>query len=343
MTADSARFSLLTFNLLAPCYKRMYNGLGNESRERERDYESLWRPRLEAMLQLLLSVQPAPAVITLQEVWFHPPYLARLEAMLSPYYHIFYARRPHKDDGLATLVSRNTALFADAQHVSTFTLAEPSCKAPCDRVGLAVCAQITPPDATHVSVASRLLIVNTHLTFPHSFIPPNYREMQAKMLTSFANSYAKNAPFPVVSIIVGDFNSDSKSSVCQSVTSDSFINCFQHLNGDVSPITHFNHRRQSVFVDHVFLRHGRGKERTASAAVTCCLKLTRSKERQALPSASVKNARDSVPKLSCAIVPVDSKVYPEHIPHHAWPADFVVSDHRPVAIEFNRVMVPLWR
>ncbi|PXF48573.1 putative calcium-binding protein [Gracilariopsis chorda] len=342
MTADSARFSLLTFNLLAPCYKRMYNGLGNERRERERDYESLWRPRLEAMLQLLLSVQPTPAIINLQEVWFHQPYLARLEAVLSPYYHIFYARRPHKDDGLATLVSKNAALFSDVTHVSTFMLAEPSCKAPCDRVGLAVSAQIVPPDSAQLSVASRLLIVNTHLTFPHSFIPPNYREMQAEVLTSFANNYAKNAPFPVVSIIVGDFNSDSKSSVCQNVTSESFINCFQHLNGDVNPITHFNHRRQSVYVDHVFLRHGRGKERTAPAT-TCCLKLARTKERYTPSPVSIKDARESVPKLSCAIVPVDSKVYPEHIPHHVWPTEFMVSDHRPVAIEFNRVMAPLWR
>eukprot|EP00178_Gracilaria_changii_P025833 TRINITY_DN793_c0_g3_i1.p1 TRINITY_DN793_c0_g3~~TRINITY_DN793_c0_g3_i1.p1 ORF type:complete len:326 (+),score=58.20 TRINITY_DN793_c0_g3_i1:2039-3016(+) len=324
MTPHNAPFSVLTFNLLAPPYKRLPTRNAQDARERERDHDAMWQARFDTILHMLQTLSPAPAVISLQEVWFHKPLLDKLEATFSAYYHIFYARRPHKEDGLATLVSKDTSLFRDVRHVNTFLLSDASFNGTCDRIALAVSAEVVPPSANS-GAASKLLLVNTHLTFPHSFIPAKMREMQACVLTTFVNRFSKSSTLPVVSLVMGDFNSDLTSSVCQNILSQRFVSCYQQLQGDSAPVTHLNHRRQHVFVDHVFLRHGGGNERSAS------------------PVSVVKEGANTLVKEDCvALVPVETFVYPRQLPTHCFPSEFKLSDHRPVAISFERVLSRAW-
>lgn len=329
---EAPPLSLVTFNLLAPCYKRLFHPSGQERRDREQSHPSLWRPRLDALLQLLLTLSPAPDVIALQEVWFHPPFLARLEAALAPHFHLFYARRPcPKQDGLATLVRRRAAALHPVRPpalVAAFPLADS------DRVGLAV--------SLVLASGRPLLVLNAHLTFPHCIRNRRTRLEQADALVRFvADAQLPTAP----ALLLGDMNGDSDSRVCKRLADAGFHNCYVAVNGSAAaPATHRNHINQQVFVDHIFLRPppphphqqpARRRRRPAERQPRQQGPL-QSAERGSSPVA-IRDAVNPTPDKAQPlgyIRPVSSVVYPERFPTHIWPLEYHVSDHRPVGVQF---------
>lgn len=356
-------FTLLTFNLLAPCYKRLYTPTGSERRDRERHHEPLWTTRLDSLLDLLLSISPRPDVIALQEVWFHPAYLYRLEAALSPYYSFHYAKRPgSKEDGLATLVLNSSMTIVSARKVAAFPLAD------ADRVGLAVSAELFG--------GAQLLVVNAHLTFPHCFVSRRTRANQAGTLVSYVSDYlSKHGDANVHAIVLGDFNGDSDSAACKRMFDSGFVNCYSEVNGsDARPTTHYNHMHQQVFVDHVFLKSNFTAVESAPALPLNSLPIPRRKRsvfsirenpswkdaaldgtrRSRVPNPhprSVSPSPVAVRDLSKACCrsfqtrfsyfrPVKTVVYPERFVTDVWPAEFDISDHRPVAVQFSTVGGP---
>ena len=58
----TSNLSVCTFNILAPCYKRL-----SPENDRESAYESIWRSRHLSIINLLQSLQPH--LICLQEFW----------------------------------------------------------------------------------------------------------------------------------------------------------------------------------------------------------------------------------------------------------------------------------
>ena len=99
-------FSICTFNVLAPCYKR----LASEN-DRESSYKSMWRTRHLAIINLLQSLQLH--LICLQEFWLNEQSFIKLyESHLSSKYSSYYVQRTHgHDDGLAIFVDRNHFKF----------------------------------------------------------------------------------------------------------------------------------------------------------------------------------------------------------------------------------------
>lgn len=345
--------SVLTFNMLAPCYKRLFNENGIERSDREADHESLWTSRLTAILHLLTSISPTPDIIALQEVWFHPPFISRFEEILKPHYHIFYAQRPgSKKDGLATLVRRDESLNPPV-HIATFPLANG------DRIGLAV--SVTLP-STVLCPSSPLLLVNAHLTFPHGPSSRRLRATEVEALTAFVASHTASPPLPV--LVLGDFNGDTLSPVCRRMVQDQFVNCYTSINGPTAlPKTHYNHQREQVFVDHVFLRNPQPQKRRRSpspepTAVICRFPNHPRRSRTlSLAPRSVSPSPVAIREManhtidhhcasyvSCAIEPVAAAVYPETLPNDVWPVSFKVSDHRPVGILFRRnLLTPVYQ
>lgn len=357
MTPQSSteQFSLLTFNLLAPCYKRMFGPSGQERRDRECDHSALWSERLDSILHFLTTVSPTPHVISLQEFWFHPSFKQRVEDALSPKYHMFYAKRPGtKEDGLATLVLRNSPFIRNVKQVGSFPLGN------ADRVALAIHATLTSSDSESApATSSSLLILNAHLTFPHCFISRCLRESQADALTTFVNTYAAANPAEQVSaLVVGDFNSDMRSSVCARMSDAHYVNCFAALNGPSAlAVTHLNHLHEEVFTDHVFLRQFPAAaveaDQASKKSLTGRRKRSVSQERGEGSSRSVSPSPQAVRRMyekemalqsgkkaagqRCSIGPVSCTVYPENVSPDVWPSreEFAISDHRPVGIVFD--------
>lgn len=374
---------VLTFNMLAPCYKRMYTPVKSDSSERESNYHHLWKARLEAAITLLTSIKPQPDVIALQELWFNPQYLETFEAALKPYYHIFYAKRPqYKQDGLATLIHRQSPHLSIPTQIAAFPIPNSS---DTDRVALAVSSYLNPPTCSsqpNNSTPTRLLIVNTHLTFPHCFINRRQREMQAETLTKFVTSYVSSSTTPISSLILGDFNSEIKSNVLHRITKENFINCYVSIN-DITkpPTTHYNHMKQQVFVDHIFLSNHLLSTNLLSYSKnsnTTLPRRPRPTSRDQLSSSTIQSRsvspspvgiRDTAPQLNtelslldtkistrhsrkltdrpemqrqqsqqqlrCYIQPTASTIHPQSLQSDTWPVAFDISDHRPVAIQFD--------
>lgn len=244
---------ITTFNMLAPCYKRLHDPEGRELRERECDRPSLWKTRLNQTLSHLLSLSPLPDILLLQELWFDPTFLAQVKDALSPHYHFFLARHPSpKWDGVATLVLRQSPYVAPSLKEAVQYVSLPHNP---DRVCLAV-------PLLQIEACSTLWIFNAHVTFPHSDRHLRTRDEEVDQLVNRAlqkfNQVSDdcNIVKKTTSVIVaGDFNADTMSEVANIFRKSDFRNCYTELNGGGAyPITHFNHRHESVFVDHVFLK-----------------------------------------------------------------------------------------
>lgn len=247
---SEAGITVVTFNMLAPCYKRQFAADGTERRDREGDNDYLWKSRFDVILNMLVTLSPMPDVICLQEVWFCPSYISRLERILSPHYFIFYAQRPGKPDGLATLI-----------HRSSRNVRAPTCGEVLilDRSGDRVALPVTA--STGFLATSPLLIINTHLTFPHCIRDSVRRKRQASTLATYVDDRisATVDGHHLQVILSGDFNSDNDSPVATLLHNARFVNSYNLVHGNAAqPKTHCNHRRQSVYVDHVFFRAGPG-------------------------------------------------------------------------------------
>lgn len=241
------QLTVLTFNLLAPCYKRLFSADGTERSDREADHQPDWTLRLETLLTLLINISPLPDVICLQEFWFHSHYISIFERILSPHFHIFYAQRPDRQDGLATLVLKQSSILKNPTSSHILTLDQSA-----DRIALAVNASVTHSIDTHC------LILNTHLTFPHCAFDSLRRQQQATTLASYVDqqiiSFKRRNQLLHV-CLMGDFNSDNQSPVASLLHHAHFVNCYNLLHGfSAAPKTHRNHRHQSVHVDHVFIK-----------------------------------------------------------------------------------------
>jgi|GEM_PF-4268643 len=168
------RFQLGTWNLLAPCWKRL-----KEGRESEEKY--LWETRQQASLQYLKAA--LWDVMFLQEVWFHKDYVKILVAEFTSTYHIYFLQRVHrKEDGLCILLRK-----------SVFPT-------PVELIGI---------DFNDFGSRIALLLIwdeyvmlNTHLTFPHSNQYDNILRMnQVKKIITILQDFPNRGK-----VLAGDFN-----------------------------------------------------------------------------------------------------------------------------------------
>ncbi|MEC7986863.1 MAG: endonuclease/exonuclease/phosphatase family protein, partial [Myxococcota bacterium] len=150
-----SRIRVISFNLLAPCWKRTHYG-------RESDNEEDWNDRLTRTIPVIKEQEAD--IICLQEFWFHPRYQKRFLSAFHPNYHVFIAQRGgQKPDGLALLLK--ASLFPVGQH---------RCLDYHD-FGFRIAQVVHLPG---------MVIVNTHFTFPHATrYDPILRKQQAEKLS----------------------------------------------------------------------------------------------------------------------------------------------------------------
>jgi len=166
-TVTTNNLSVCTFNVLAPCYKRL-----SSEYDRESSYESKWKSRHLSIINLLQSLQIH--LICLQEFWLSERSFSELyESYLSSKYSFHYVQRTHNlDDGLAILVDRNYFKVIDQFNLFLNDIG--------NRVGLLLNLEYN---------GKCLLIINIHLTFPHDSFDRQLRLTQMKKFLELIHEY----------------------------------------------------------------------------------------------------------------------------------------------------------
>lgn len=211
---------VLTWNLLAPCYKRTSYG-------RESSHVSDWTERQRASLDTI--IQNDSDVVFLQEVWFEKNYFETLCSVLASVYHIYYCQRVHgKQDGLAILLKKEvipkpyTFFGVDFYDFGS-------------RIAL-------------VLEWEKLIMVNTHLTFPHNNKYDRLlRLSQAKDLIQVVNSYSGKKV-----VLAGDCNGSIDDEAVQLLISElSLVPMVPHTDF----CSHISHRGDKMACDLMFSSH----------------------------------------------------------------------------------------
>ncbi|UJR38518.1 hypothetical protein I4U23_031184 [Adineta vaga] len=224
--------SICTFNVLAPCYKRL-----SSEYDRESSYETMWRTRHLAIINLLQSLQLH--LICLQEFWLNErSFIDLYESHLSSKYDSYYVQRTHHhDDGLAIFVDRNHFRFINK---SDFLLHDVG-----NRVGLLV----------HLEYQGKsVLIVNVHLTFPHNSSDRRLRLTQMKKFLNLIHEYQiqHNLINDCSIIICGDFNSAWENDPVYELLRKQFQSSYFVIHNNEPKVTHFTHRQEQLGVDFIF-------------------------------------------------------------------------------------------
>ncbi|OQS00206.1 hypothetical protein THRCLA_06138 [Thraustotheca clavata] len=230
--------SVVSFNLLAPCYFRHGGRL-------EATDSSLYMRRLQALVSPLKAEKSS--VMCLQEYWFKDEYMKSFESHF-PGFSCHLAKRPGlKEDGLAIFIDESKLTIHNFTHLD-FDKAG-------DRVAMLMHLSIQPDlleSHTHSFMERSFLLINTHLTFPHSDINRLMRMSQIQTMLKAVQDYQEKEHLENCPVVMcGDFN-DIYDPVHDLVIENGFRSVFSYVHGREAKITHCNHNNSEVGVDFIF-------------------------------------------------------------------------------------------
>jgi hypothetical protein len=210
-----ANFNIVTFNLLAPCYKRMpTRNLLSGHRDRESDYPDIWRKRQDDTLMILKeNIFPTCSIVAFQEYWLDEMYACHFESVLDMYNYqlIKLQRTGSKMDAVALAVKRDVFTILSEKDISLGSAG--------DRVALLLLIK-------HNHSQKDMIVAATHLSFPHNAIDRISQMRQMRRLTSCIDNFAKeNQVDHATRIVLGDFNVEGESPVCDHLRSEGYYSC----------------------------------------------------------------------------------------------------------------------
>uniref|UniRef100_A0A166DJY7 EF-hand domain-containing protein n=1 Tax=Daucus carota subsp. sativus TaxID=79200 RepID=A0A166DJY7_DAUCS len=239
--------SCTTFNILAPIYKRL------SDKNCENEFPELWVSRNESILDKLLEIKSS--IICLQEFWVGNEELVKMyEKRLGEAGYRTYklARTNNRGDGNDSVisalsikcsnysgsiyVSRNMivkyqepGLLAAVHQNSFHVLGYKECviNGIGDRVAQLLDLELVHPEDQIHKLGMRMILVNTHLIFPHDYRYCFVRLKQVYKILQFIESYCKEYKLPAVPIILcGDWNGSMKGNVCRFLLSQGFVSAY---------------------------------------------------------------------------------------------------------------------
>lgn len=275
----TAQFNVISFNVLAPVYKRLQSlNVETGNRKRESQNQELWRARATKTLQFFRDeVFPCTDILGMQEFWTDPQYRKIFD---EDFEHFGYdvrvlQRTGSKLDAVVLAVKKDVFEVLGSLDVVLCSLS--------DRVALVLWLK-------HRATGKSFLVANTHLSFPHSALDKINQLRQMASLTTAMDKFAvsHNIENDATRMIMGDFNVECTSRVCEHLRSLGYISCFEvstpsnarliphslqdpptsptsHNSRALSPkplrrrcslrfVSHRNHRNEELGVDHIFVR-----------------------------------------------------------------------------------------
>jgi hypothetical protein len=215
-------FRITSWNLLAPCYKRMSTrDITSGRRMRESHLQSKWSTRAQNTLAFLREeIYPTSAIIALQEFWLDDTYVNIFtEDFKRQGFDLRILQRTGlKDDAVALVIKNDVFEIKGSENVSLCTQG--------DRVALLLWL-------CHRKTGKNVLIANTHLSFPHNVFDRMNQMRQMQTLTEVIDRYAKNNVIGLCTrIIVGDFNVEAESPVCNHLRESGYLSAFETCRPD---------------------------------------------------------------------------------------------------------------
>ncbi|CAN0287188.1 unnamed protein product [Laminaria digitata] len=251
---------LTTFNLLAPCYKRMHTvepplaagiadaGTGllarrakTERTARESEFAGLWRERAMETVDFIGREMASSDIICLQEFWLDPEYETIFRSALADDYDFHTVKRTGgKSDGVAVLLRRGKWDVKSSLGLSLSQIG--------DRVALIMHLRSRRQGGGGAEEGEDLILVNTHLAFPHNALDRANQMAQIEVVTEGVEAVVTEAGLPTMTprVVVGDLNVEGTDQVCRHLGSNGFRSAFASLHREQRVITHRNHRGEEV-------------------------------------------------------------------------------------------------
>lgn len=249
--SDPESISCTTFNILAPIYKRITH---EEPTIRESHFREFWLDRNQGILDCLLYERSS--IICLQEFWVGNEELVDLyDKRLGDAGYIVFklGRTNNRGDGLLTAVHEDYFRVISHQelHFNDFG----------DRVAQLLHVELILPSSPcrNINARKEILIVNTHLLFPHDSSLCLERLRQVYKILQYVESYQKEnmlSPLPIM--LCGDWNGSKRGHVYKFLRSQGFVSSYdtahQYTDADAHKwVSHRNHRGNICGVDFIWL------------------------------------------------------------------------------------------
>ncbi|KAK1321714.1 putative calcium-binding protein [Acorus calamus] len=242
-----------TFNILAPIYKRLNN---KEQSCRESEYRAYWLSRNQSILDRLLYERSS--IICLQEVWVgNEEFVNMYERRLGDAGYIIFklARTNNRGDGLLTAVHKEYFRVLNYRDLLFNDFG--------DRVAQLLHVESLTPfgQSRNSNIQQQILIVNTHLLFPHNSSFCIARLHQVYKILQYVESYQKEHNLCHMPIILcGDWNGSKRGHVYKFLRSQGFMSSYdtahQYTDSDADAhkwVSHRNHRGNICGVDFIWL------------------------------------------------------------------------------------------
>ncbi|XP_030489469.2 uncharacterized calcium-binding protein At1g02270 isoform X1 [Cannabis sativa] len=242
--------SCTTFNILAPIYKRL-DPLNQGLRESE--FKAFWLDRNQRILDWLLY--EASSIICLQEFWVGNEELVRMysERLHDAGYTTFkLGRTNNRGDGLLTAVHKD---YFSVLHHRELLFNDFG-----DRVAQLLHLQLNVPlwQNQRANFEREILVVNTHLLFPHDSSLCIVRLQQVYKILQYLESYQKENQLNSIPIMLcGDWNGSKRGHVYKLLRSQGFESTYDKVHDTDAHkwVSHRNHRGNICGVDFIWLRN----------------------------------------------------------------------------------------
>ena len=269
---SSSSVSVTTFNVLAPCYKRVTNP-EDGSIAMEATFSELALERQARIVDMLCS-DVRSSILCLQEFWHASEEVRGLyERGLRDAGYVTHStpRTGGRPDGLLTAVRASEFDVLDRRDILFNDCGDRVAALLHLRHAASGSSETAPAESA--SSVGDVLLVNTHLLFPHnsnstlirlreSFKILEYlHEYQEKMMSEVTENGGVARRLPVV--MCGDFNGSVRGAVARFLQSQGFISAFEECRRCLSDenqtddgacwISHLNHHGECVGVDHIWV------------------------------------------------------------------------------------------
>ncbi|XP_073306760.1 uncharacterized calcium-binding protein At1g02270-like [Primulina huaijiensis] len=253
---DPTCVSCTTFNILAPIYKRLDQ---DDPSYRESDVKDYWLNRNQKILDWLLYERSS--IICLQEFWTGNEELVSVyDKRLGDagYINFKLARTNNRGDGLLTAVHKDYFRVINHRELLFNDFG--------DRVAQLLHVELIAPiyPCRNNNVRQEILIVNTHLLFPHDSSLCLERLRQVYKILQYVESYQKeNKLNPLPILLCGDWNGSKRGHVYRFLRSQGFVSSYdaahQYTDADAHKwVSHLNHRGNICGVDFIWLLNPNG-------------------------------------------------------------------------------------